>query len=99
MGPFSLTPIVWLVTAAAIIGGAAWVFDKAVGLGETKTHALYAKAAEAVNLKIEDFTSEDERVAAISEAMRAKALADARKAAGDKCVASPEQAAALSKIR
>ena len=79
---------------------AAWLFDAIGDRREAKVHARYAKAAEAVNLKIEDFTSEDERVAAISEAIRQKALASARTIpASNTCPASKDQAAALSQIR
>ena len=100
--PFNLT-LVWALRlgALAAIGIAGlWLVDAIGDRREAKVHARYAKVAEAVNLKIEDFTSEDERVAAISEAIRQKALASARTIpASNTCPASKDQAAALSQIR
>lgn len=96
--PFSFSPAVWAVAISCLIIGGIALVDEIGDRREAKVHARYAKAAEATNIKVREFNSEDERVSAIAEAIRAKALEKARAVPG-KHLASKEQAAALSAIR
>ena len=96
--PFSLTPIAWAIVALGVLAGGVWIIDEIGDRREAKVHARYAKAADATNLDIRAFNSEDDRVAAVSQAMLIKAL-DKAKAVPGKLIVNKEQAAALSAIR
>ena len=95
----SIAPAVWLVGLVAVLTGGWFIWDEIGDRREAKVHARYAAAAEATNVDVRAFNSEEERVAHIAEAIRQKALAATREVAGTSCSASPEQAAALSQIR
>lgn len=96
--PFSFSPVVWFVVASSVLLGGLWLIDEIGDRREAKVHARYAKAADATNLDIRAFNSEDDRVAAVSQAMLVKAL-DKAKAVPGKLIVSKEQAAALSEIK
>ena len=66
---------------------------------EAQVHARYAAAAEATNIDLRAFNTEDERVAKIAEAIRAKAIAGASEAKGKGCPVNAAQAEALNRIR
>ena len=97
--PFRITPILWGLIAVAGMGFLYWVADGIGDIRESKVHARYAAAAELTNEHVAAFTSEDEKVAAVSEALRLKALSAAQAVQGDKHPASKEQAEALNRIR
>lgn len=96
--PISINPIVWLVVAGGILAGGLWLVDEIGDRREAKVHARYAKAAEATNIDIRAFNSEDDRVAAVAEALRQQALAKA-KVVPSSHKATKKQAKALSEIR
>lgn len=96
--PISIAPAVWAVIASCVIIGGVWLTDAIGDRREAKVHARYAKAAEATNIDVRAFNSEDDRVAAIAEALREQALAKAKSVPG-KHLATKEQAKALTEIR
>ena len=96
--PFSFSPAIYAGLALALFAGGVWLVDAIGDRREAKVHARYAAAAEATNIDVRAFNSEDERVSAIAEALREQALAKARTVPG-KHLATKEQAAALSAIR
>ena len=96
--PFSLTPIAWAIVAVSVLAGGVWLVDEIGDRREVKVHARYVKAADATNLDIRAFNSEDDRVAAVSQAMLVKALDKAKTVPG-KLNVNNEQAKALTEIR
>ena len=96
--PFSFSPAIYAGLALALLAGGVWLVDAIGDRREAKVHARYAAAAEATNIDVRAFNSEDERVSAIAEALRAKALADAKAVPG-KLVVTKAQAKALTEIR
>lgn len=91
-----------ILQVAAAIGAAAslwWVVDAIGDRREAKVHARYAKAAEATNLDLQTYNTEDEKIAAVAQALRDKALADAAKVRAPGCPATQEQADALNAIK
>lgn len=99
MLPVRITPALWAIFGIAALGGLYWFIDAVGDIRVANVHAQYAKAADLTNADVAAFTDEDEKVAAVAEAMRGRALAAARAVAGDKHPASKEQAAALNQIR
>ena len=76
-----------------------WIVDLIGDRREAQVHARYAAAAAATNLDLAAYNTNDEKVAAVSEALRAKAVADAGAARGPGCPATAEQAKALNGIK
>lgn len=85
---------------AGLIGMASlwWLIDAIGDRREAKVHARYVAAAKATNLDLSAFNSEDERVAAVAQALRDKAVADAGNLKETGCPATKAQAEALSRI-
>ncbi len=98
MLPFSIAPAVWAVIVSGVIIGGVWLVDEIGDRREAKVHARYAKAAEATNIDVRKFNSEDERVSIIAEALREQALAKAKAVPG-KLIVTKAQAKALTEIR
>ena len=95
---FNLSPAFWLAGFLAFAAGA-WVLVDTIGdIREAKVHAKYAAAARLTNEHVDSFTTEDEKVAAVAEALRSQAVAAARWVPGQ-CPATAEQATALNRIR
>ncbi len=85
---------------AAVIG--AWVISDTIGdAREAKIHRRIQEAIAKTNSEIDAQLSLDEKIAVVAQRAREKALADAQAipAVGPVCPASPEQAAALSRIK
>lgn len=87
----TLRGIIQGLTAIGAIGALYWLVDVIGDRREAKVHARYAAAAKATNLDLQRFNTEDEKVAAVAEALRQKALDDA-KGIGPACVVTQEQA-------
>lgn len=98
MIPISLSPIAWAAVAAGVLAGGYFIVDAIGDKREAKVHARYAKAADMTNKDIAAFNSDDEKVTAVAEALRVKAL-EAARSVPSKHMATKEQAAALSAIR
>ena len=76
-----------------------WLVDLIGDRREAKVHARYVAAAKATNLDLKAFNTEDERVAAVSEEIRRKAVAAATLVpSANGCTATAEQATALMRI-
>jgi hypothetical protein len=94
-----LDAVLQIAAGVAVLAGLWWLVDVIGDVREAKVHARYAAAAEATNLDLQAFNTEDERVSAVAEALRAKAVAEALKVKGDKCHATKAQVEALNRIR
>lgn len=97
--PISLSPIATFIAALAFLGAGWFVIDEIGDRREAKVHKRYSDAAELTNVDVRKFNSDDEKVAAVAEALRQQALDKAKALKGEKHPATKEQAAALSAIR
>lgn len=91
------TTIVSLIIAA-LLGFAVWALDKYRDHVVAARDQEYAAATELVNVDLRQYATAEERLVAMREAALAKALEKA-KATGGACLATPEQAQALTDIR
>lgn len=85
-----------LIGALTVVGSLFWLVDAIGDRREAKVWRQINAAIGKTNAKIAEHETLDAKLAAIAEAARQKALADI-KAEGPK--ATPEQAAAISRIR
>ena len=95
----NLMPVVYAILAAAVISAAVWVVD---AIGDRREARVWRQINDAItrtNKEVQRFNTLDEQIAAIAYDARVKALAEARKITADNCALSPEQAAALNRIR
>ena len=98
MLPISIVPALKLGAFLVVGAFLVWLWDEIGDRREAKVHARYAAAAEATNIDVRAFNSEDERVSAVAEALRVQALAKAKAVPG-KHLATKAQAKALTEIR
>lgn len=96
--PFSIAPAVWAIIASGVIIAGIWIVDAIGDRREAKVHAKYAAAAGVTNDDVAAFNTEDEKVAAVAEALRQQALEKAKSVPG-KLIVTKAQAEALSEIR
>ncbi len=84
-----------------VLGGLWWISDIIGDAREAKIHRQIQEAIAKTNSEIDAQLSLDEKIAVVAQRAREKALADAQAipAVGPVCPASPEQAAALSRIK
>lgn len=84
-----------------VLGGLWWISDTIGDAREAKIHRRIQEAIAKTNSEIDAQLSLDEKIAVVAQRAREKALADAQAipAVGPVCPASPEQAAALSRIK
>lgn len=99
MLPISLVPVAWLALIGVVLGCLYWVVDEIGDRREAKVWRKINAAIEKTNVDVRSFNELDEKIAAIAEDARKKALASARQVAAGRCPASAEQAQALSRIR
>ena len=93
-----IMPLVWVIMAG-VIAGALWFIADAIGdAREAKVMARINKAVERRNVDIAKHNEIDDQVAAVADAARAKALAEAQVLFAG-CPATQEQAQALSRIK
>jgi hypothetical protein len=85
-----------LIGAAAIAAGLFWIVDEIGDRREAKVYRRINQAIENVNVKIRASNSLEDKVAALAEAAREKALAEVQPS---ECKASPDQAKSLTRIR
>lgn len=96
-----LSPMAWLklgLVAAALVG-LFWLVDEIGDRRELKVRAQFAEAARKKNIDISAFNSADDSVAVLMERTLVMYAAQAGQAEGNKCPASPPQAAAITAIR
>lgn len=89
-----------ILQVGSIIGSLAGLYFVVDWIGdrrEAKVHARYAAAAKATNLDLQRYNSDDEKVAAVAEALRQKALQDAKEV-GPACLLTEEQAKAFGQV-
>ena len=89
------------LAALGLLGGLWWISD---AIGDAREAKIYRKIEVAIsktNSEIDAQLSLDEKIAVVAQRAREKALAEAQAipAVGPVCPASPEQAAALSRIK
>lgn len=99
MLPFNpIAAVLGVVGFVVAIGGLVWIAD---AIGDRREAAVWNKINAAIaktNVDVSKHDELDAKVAAVAEAARAQALAEA-KAVEDSCPANAEQASALSRIR
>lgn len=97
---FDFAVVARCLLGLAVIGFLFWAADAVGDQREAKVRAEYDAAARATNAKIDDAMSAHQKVEAIARAAREKAVANAARVKDiTVCVASPEQAEALNKIK
>lgn len=96
--PFSFTAIIWFVVASGILAGGYFLVDAIGDRREAKVWAKINAAIEKTNVDVSKHNELDDKIAAIAEDARQKAVTFARQVAAT-CPATPEQAIALSRIR
>lgn len=95
----TLRGIMQVLTAVGALGALYWLVDVIGDRREAKVHARYVAAAKATNIDLDRFNTEDERVAAVAEALRKNAVDEAMKVPGGTgCTATAPQADALNRI-
>lgn len=84
-----------------VLGAVWWAADQIGDAREAKVYRKIQTAIEKTNADIDAQLSLDEKIAVVAQRAREKALAEAVSvpAVGPICPASPEQAAALSRIK
>ena len=87
----------YVLIGLALVFSHGWAFNQ----GDQYRHRKHVAAIEATNKLIRTVNARETEVAAKEDDLRNKALTDARQVllAAGKCVASPDVAAALNRIR
>jgi len=96
--PFSLSPVAWVAIIGMLLSAAYWGIDKIGNIREAEVWQKINVAIKKTNDDIGEQNTIDDRIAALQEAARNKALDNAGKIA-DHCMATPTTADALSRVK
>jgi len=98
---FDVAMVLRFIAGLGIAAAVWWVADAIGDAREAKIYARIDRAIESTNAEIDKRLTLDERVAAVAEAARAKALSDALRlpSVAVACPANKAQAEALSAIK
>ena len=99
MIPISFMPVVWVVVISVALGGVYYVVDAIGDRREAKVWRKINAAIEKTNVDVEKFSELDDKISAIAEDARKKAIDAASQIKSTQSPATAEQAEALSRIR
>lgn len=99
MIPISFMPVVWVVVISIVGGALFWLVDEIGDRREQKVWRKINAAIEKTNVDVERFSDLDDKISAIAEDARKKAVDAAKQIKSTQSPATAEQAEALSRIR
>lgn len=99
MIPISFMPVVWVAVIGIALGGIYYVIDTIGDRREAKVWRKINAAIEKTNVDVERFSDLDDKISAIAEDARKKAIDAAKQIKSTQSPATAEQAEALSRIR